>query len=237
MDLSGLAVFLDFDGTIAVDDTGVYLLERLAPLSWRELEDRYTAGSIGSRECMAAEWALLPRDRQRVEAVASEVPIDAGFRPLVAFLLRSGAEVCILSDGFGFRADEVGAEAGIDVVTNSIDWDTWTVRHPNEVADCECAECGACKREPIRRAAARGRTTVLVGDGTSDVKAASVADVVFAKAELAAWCEAQGVSFERFSGLGDVEGTLRSWAQAQAPTGGAQPGRGMRQNGWPAGSA
>lgn len=223
------SVFLDFDGTIALDDTGVHLLERLAPGHWRRYEDDYAAGRLGSRECMSAQWRLLPRDRERVEAVAAEVAIDDGFAPLVGFLRGAGAEVSILSDGFGFRAERVGAEAGVPVVTNAIDWDAWTVRFPNEVPSCECAECGACKRAPIRRAAARGRTTVLVGDGTSDVKAASTADVVFAKDHLAAFCEAERRDFQPFSSLADVEGILRTWSQA--PIGGAHPGRAMRQNG------
>ncbi len=235
IELPRLAVFLDFDGTVTVYDTGVHLLERLASGQWRQFEEAYATGRIGSRECMTGEWALLPRDRERVEAVVSEIAVDDGFLPLVAFLQGGGAEVSILSDGFGFHAESVAAAAGIAAVTNAIDWASWTVRYPNEVGSCECAECGTCKREPIRQASSRGRTTVLVGDGTSDLKAASVADVVFAKADLAAWCEAEGVPFEPFSGLGDVERALRSWSQP--PIGSAQPGRGTRQNGWPAGSA
>ncbi len=232
-------MFLDFDGTITLDDTGVYLLEQLASAEWHELEERYVGGDIGSRECMTREWALLRRDRRRVEETVREVGLDDGFRPLVAYLGGEGAEVCILSDGFGFRAEEVGIEVGIPVITNAIDWESWAVRFPHEVLDCDCAQCGACKRAPIRQARSRGRTTVLVGDGASDVKAAVVADVVFAKGDLAAWCGENGVAFEAFSGLADVQEALES-AQppyGRSPIGGAQGGRGIRQNGWPATSA
>lgn len=232
-------MFLDFDGTITLDDTGVYLLERLASPEWHELEERYVEGEIGSRECMTREWALLPRDRRRVEATVSEVALDDGFRPLVAYLGGKGAEVCILSDGFGFRAEEVGIEVGIPVITNAIDWDSWAVRFPHEVLDCDCAQCGACKRAPIRQARSRGRTTVLVGDGASDVKAAVVADVVFAKGELADWCGENGVAFEVFSSLADVQGTFEATQppHGRSAMGGAQGGRRIRQNGWPATSA
>ncbi|HXY44834.1 MAG TPA: hypothetical protein VEH29_11650, partial [Acidimicrobiales bacterium] len=81
---------------------------------------------------------------------------------------------------------------------------SWTVTFPNEDPSCECALCGACKRAPMREASARGRTTVLVGDGASDVKAANVADVIFAKDDLAKWCTANGVPFSPFSRLTDV---------------------------------
>ena len=209
MDLSNTAVFLDFDGTITRKDTGVHLLERLAPDDWRRVEERYVAGLIGSKECMEIEWAMLPRHRLLVEATAAEVPVDEGFPTLVAHLRGEGAEVCILSDGFGFRAEAVGREAGIPVITNAIDWESWCVRFPNEDPTCECAQCGACKRSPIRAASSRGRTTVLVGDGASDVKGATVADLVFAKGDLAAWCAAEGVAFEPFDDLTGVLAGLR----------------------------
>jgi 2,3-diketo-5-methylthio-1-phosphopentane phosphatase len=208
MDLASAAVFLDFDGTITLDDTGVYLLEQLAPDDWLQLEDDYMAGRIGSKECMRREWAMLPPERELVEATVAEVGIDPGFFPLVAYLRDHGAEVCILSDGFGFRAEEVAAEAGIAVITNAIDWESWTVVFPNEVTDCECAECGACKRAPIRRSHGLGRTTVLVGDGASDVKGAAVADVIFAKDDLAKWCTSNSVAFEPFSSLAQVQQRL-----------------------------
>ena len=205
IDLALASVFLDFDGTITLEDTGLYLLERLASPEWHEIEDRYVAGEIGSRQCMAGEWATLPHDRALAEAVVAEVPLDEGFGPLVEYLRGSGAEVCILSDGFGFRAEAVGAEVGIPVITNCIDWDSWEVGFPNGDLSCECAACGACKRSPIRDARARGRATVLVGDGTSDMLAASVADVVFATGKLAHWCESSGLAFERFSRLAQVQ--------------------------------
>jgi 2-hydroxy-3-keto-5-methylthiopentenyl-1-phosphate phosphatase len=208
MDLARAAFFLDFDGTITIEDTGVYLLERLAPDEWLEVEDDYVGGRIGSKECMQREWAMLPPERATVEATVAEVRIDPGFLPLVAYLRRHGAEICILSDGFGFRAEEIAAEAGVAVITNAVDWASWTVVFPNEDTGCECAECGACKRAPIRKSRALGRTTVLVGDGASDVKGAAVADVIFAKDELAKWCTSNGVGYEPFASLAEVQQRL-----------------------------
>jgi 2-hydroxy-3-keto-5-methylthiopentenyl-1-phosphate phosphatase len=47
-----------------------------------------------------------------------------------------------------------------------------------------------------------------VGDGVSDVKAALLADVVFAKGTLAAWCAAHGVDHTPFTTLADVAAAL-----------------------------
>ena len=204
MDLSGASVFIDFDGTISLSDTGVHLLDRLAPSSWRTIEDLYDAGVIGSRECMVREWAILNADRAEIEAAAREVPIDDGFVPLIEFLRGAEAEIIIVSDGFGFRAAEVAASAGVPIITNRIEWETRQVVFPYTDPSCECSTCGACKRGPIRKAKRRGRTTILIGDGTSDTKAATEADLVFAKDGLASWCAANDLTFHRFECLSDV---------------------------------
>ncbi len=116
----------------------------------------------------------------------AEVPLDPGLDPLVGGLLATGAEVSVVSDGFGFYAAAACAHLGIPVLTNAVDWDTGRLEFPNEDRCCACSSCGTCKQAPIKDARHRGRATVLVGDGTSDRKAALLADVVFAKDGLAA---------------------------------------------------
>lgn len=208
LDLATTSVFLDFDGTISVADTGVHLLERLAPPEWRALSDAYARGEIGSRECLIDEWELLPHEEARLRAIAREVPIDPSARALVEALLAAGAEVTIVSDGFGFPADEVARDLGVAVVTNAVDWERGRLEFPNEDRCCACSSCGTCKQAPIKDARHHGRSTVLVGDGTSDRKAALLADVVFAKTGLAAWCAASGVPYRPFETLADVHAVL-----------------------------
>jgi 2-hydroxy-3-keto-5-methylthiopentenyl-1-phosphate phosphatase len=52
VNLQAASVFVDLDGTVATQDTGVYLLEQLAPTRWRDIEARHLSGEIGSRQCM-----------------------------------------------------------------------------------------------------------------------------------------------------------------------------------------
>lgn len=204
------AVFVDFDGTVSESDTGVHLLERLAPPVWRDIDGAYVRGEIGSRECLLDEWDLLPKDELLLRDVAREVPIDPGAAPLLHALRAAGAEVTIVSDGFGVRADEVAAELGVPLLSNAPDWATGRLEFPHEDRCCACSSCGTCKQAPIKDAHHRGRTTVLIGDGTSDYKAALLADVVFAKGPLASWCERSGVPFHRFERLADVHAVLAS---------------------------
>ncbi|MHB1447388.1 MAG: HAD-IB family phosphatase [Acidimicrobiales bacterium] len=210
MDLPNASVFLDFDGTITTEDTGVYLLDHLAPPSWRQIETLYKTGEIGSRECLVRQWALLPRDRAAIEAAVREVPLDAGFAPLITYLVSEGAEVTILSDGYGFRAQEVARDVGVEAVTNAVDWERHAVLFPNAARSCPCGLCGTCKRSPINAAKERGRQTILVGDGASDAQAAQVADIVFAKAELADRCKQADIRYYQFESLLEVIEALSS---------------------------
>jgi 2,3-diketo-5-methylthio-1-phosphopentane phosphatase len=208
LDLARTSVFLDFDGTVSSVDTGVHLLERLAPPEWREVDAEYLRGEIGSRVCLLDEWDLLPHDEAVLRDALRDVAIDPDAAGLVADLRAAGAEVLVVSDGFGFFATEVAGALGVPILTNTVDWTTGRLEFPHEDRCCACSSCGVCKQAPIKDAKYEGRSTVLVGDGASDYKAALLADVVFAKGTLAEWCTRQGVPFTPFATLADVRAAL-----------------------------
>lgn len=208
VDLENTTVLLDFDGTISTRDVGVHLLERLADPRWHAIEQQYLARVIGSRECMERQLACLPRDPDRLRDVAREVPIDPAFESLVADLRSGGAEVVIVSDGFGFYIADAIAPVSLPILTNGVDFDAWAMRFGALPPDCHCRACGTCKRAPALAARARSRTVVLVGDGASDRHVAHVADVVLAKAALAEYCARERLPFTRFQTLADVAAAL-----------------------------
>lgn len=209
MDLASASVFLDFDGTMTVADTGVHLLERLAgDRAWGELDELYGRGVIGSRECLEREWELLPHDERTLRAAAREVALDPAAESLIADLREGGAEVVVVSDGFGFYAEEVCAGLDVPVLTNAVEWSSGTLQFPNLDRCCPCSSCGTCKQAPLKDARRRGRTTVFVGDGISDRKAALLADVLFAKGGLAEWCEEAGIEHIPFDSLAEVQRAL-----------------------------
>lgn len=208
IDLAQTSVFLDFDGTITTVDSGVYLLERFADPAWREIDAEFRRGEIGSRVCLLDEWDLLTADLEVLRRAVRDVPVDPDAAGLVADLRAAGAEVLVVSDGFGFYAEEVAAALGVGVLTNRVDAATGNLEFPHEDRCCACSSCGVCKQAPIKDARHAGRTTVLVGDGASDYKAALLADVVYAKGTLAAWCARHGIPFVPFATLSEVRASL-----------------------------
>lgn len=209
-DPASAAVFLDFDGTITTSDVGQHLLARRADPAWLELHDAYGRGEIASRELLIEQWALIddPLDEVGLRAVAREVAIDPGLERFVGALATAGAELTIVSDGFGFYLDEVCDRLGVRILTNAVDFATGRLEFPNEDRCCPCSSCGVCKQAPIKDARHLGRTAVLIGDGVSDRKAALLADVVLAKDALADWCDHVGIAFHRFLTLDDARELL-----------------------------
>ena len=206
--LPGASVFLDFDGTVSTADIGVALLEAFGRPGWRELGTAYASGAIGSRECLLDEWELVQGTEAELRAAARAVPLDPAFEPFVEGVRAAGAEILVVSDGFGFYVAEACAPLGLDVLTNDVDFASGELLFPYEERCCPCSTCGVCKQAPIKDAAHRGRCTILVGDGISDRKAALLADAVFAKGRLADWCERNGVAHTRFEHLGEVSDAL-----------------------------
>ena len=83
-------VFCDFDGTITQLDVTDQILTQLAHPSWREIEQEWMQGLIGSRECLERQIALVDAPAEELHAVIDAVAIDADSRPFASSRARSG---------------------------------------------------------------------------------------------------------------------------------------------------
>ena len=108
-------VFVDFDGTIAPCDATDMLFEQFADPSWRDVEEEWQAGLIGSRECMTRQVSLLRATPQELVAAASRVGVDRGFPMFVRECVRNGFGMTVVSDGFDIVIDSVLRSAGLSV--------------------------------------------------------------------------------------------------------------------------
>ncbi len=60
-------IVCDFDGTITQVDVTDLVLAQLAHPSWREVEQEWALGLIGSRECLERQVALVDSSANRIE--------------------------------------------------------------------------------------------------------------------------------------------------------------------------
>jgi HAD superfamily phosphoserine phosphatase-like hydrolase len=205
IDLSTAAVFFDFDGAVAPRHRRV-LVAAAAP-GWEAIEEGYERGTVVSRERLLDEWDLVDGEVGDLVRAVETVPVDPGFPGFARRLRSAGAQVTVVSDGFGITVEEACEGLDVDVLTNAVDADG-VLRFPHQSRCCPCTSCGVCKQAPIKDARRARRTTVLVSDAIGDRKAALLTDILFARGPLAAWCDRVGVAYLPFTRLSDVEDAL-----------------------------
>ena len=219
-DVGTAQVWLDFDGTITRRDVLDDLIVRYArDGSWKLIEERWQAGLIGSRQCLAEEFALLDVAPDDLWAFIDTVDLDPGATALLALLRKTKVPVAILSDGVDGFIGRVLARHGIRALAVRANAIRQRGRRlelscPHQSASCEsgAAHCKCASADALRQP---GRRTIYIGDGRSDLCPARKADAVFAKGVLAATLTREGRDFFPFATLADVRDTLaRRWSPA-----------------------
>ncbi|HZX29962.1 MAG TPA: HAD-IB family phosphatase [Rhodocyclaceae bacterium] len=207
---------LDFDGTLATEDTVDQLLEHHADPAWQDLEADWLDGRISALECMQAQVRLVRGDHITLGNFFRTIRLDPHF---AAFRKHVGAfaHLAVVSDGLDFAIHTALRHAGVDnlpVYANQLHFvspDRLELTFPHRNAECGGGN-GVCKCAIARQLAARhGGPIVLVGDGKSDACLAGIADVVFAKGSLIGHCEARGIPHTPIRDFGDVLNAVREW--------------------------
>jgi 2-hydroxy-3-keto-5-methylthiopentenyl-1-phosphate phosphatase len=213
-----VSFLVDYDGTIARLDVTDRLLQQFATdPTWRERDNQYADGLIGSRELLAWDLTILPTDVAMLAAAAAAQPHDETFPDFVAAVRRFGAAIEVVSDGLGFYLEPALARLGVGdlpIATNRASFPvkaddppaamTFPYGHPN------CFVCGTCKRERVLRHRAADHAVVFIGDGISDRFGAAHADVVFAKSSLARMCEDEGWTYQPWDRFAEIT----NWVEA-----------------------
>lgn len=207
---------IDFDGTIALDDTTDLLLDRRAEPAWLDVEKDWLAGRIGSRECLAQQAALIRATPEELKTALSDVAIDPDFVRFVSVAGRAGATMQVVSDGFDRCIMPVLERAGVNLPLTCnrlkpVGTNHWAAEFPAFAPDCQSMS-GVCKC----RAAQTKRTLVLIGDGRSDFCLAARADVVLAKGKLATHCAEKKIPFSPINSFADVLEWLQPFLAEQA---------------------
>ena len=224
----GPIVFTDFDGTITQRDVTDEILAQLAHPSWQEVEQEWTRGLIGSRECLERQIALVDASAEELHALIDAVPIDPAFSAFYRFTRQRGVPLYVLSEGFDYVIARTLKRAGMDgPVRNGLQVFSSALRlegrrlipsFPHSAPPCEHG-CGTCKAALLRRFGKGKYPIIFVGDGLSDRFAVDEADVVFAKRQLLAYCQEHGKACRRFTTFADVEQAVAVLIDGDAGTG------------------
>lgn len=206
-------VYVDFDGTIMPCDTTDYLFERFALPEWHAIEDEWTAGRIGSRECMSRQVELLRATPRQLDEAVAGLEIDAGFAGFLETCRRLGVGATVVSDGLDLVIGAVLKRYGLDVpfFANrliSTGADRWRLEFPYARATCAAGSghCKCARTEPHA-----DKLAIVVGDGRSDFCIAGRADLVIAKSKLIEECRSAGLPHLSFESFAEAAELLTGW--------------------------
>ena len=210
-------VFSDFDGTITQLDVTDQILAQLAHPSWREIEQEWACGSIGSRECLERQVALVDASSAELDALIDLVPVDAHFKSFLRLTERQKLPFYVVSDGFDYVIRRVLKRVGVNGQLRNgthlfasglqVEGRRLQLSFPHTATPCEHG-CATCKADIIRRLSGGHSTVVFIGDGLSDRLAVDAADLVFAKHQLLAYCREKSIECVPFETFADVEAAM-----------------------------
>ena len=180
---------LDFDDTLVLDNTMRQIMDRFGQPEWNEIGARYDRGELSVEQANAACLDLVEAEPEEIEAYVREVARPrAGIVELADWAHWNAWLVAVVSNGFDLYVDPVLDDLGLDRVARHAgrarkDY-RWRVRYfsPRGVeleSGFKLSYAGTFKNA--------GDFVVYVGDGRSDVEAARLAPVVFARDTL--WAE------------------------------------------------
>lgn len=205
-------VLLDFDGTVTTKDTVDAILERFAAPAWRDIEEEWKSGKIGSRECLSKQTALINALPKEIDALIDGVEIDPGFEQFMETCERLDVSVTIVSDGYRRSIERVLNRAGRKIPSRSgvlvyKGRRRWKLESPVSRSGCT-SDSNTCK---CMVASEIKIPKILVGDGRSDFCVANEVDFVLAKGSLARHCAENEIEHKPIAGLVDAARLLADY--------------------------
>ena len=209
-----LKVFVDFDGTITLEDVGEAIFKKFGETEKvkRIIED-LLSDKISSRQC----WDELCDSVDNINKVELDefidlLDVDPTFIPFVKFCSKNKIDMVVLSDGFDYYIDRLfnkAGLAGLKYYSNKLFVDeTGMLKAEYPYFDVDSPTSANCKKNHIINHSSDDEYTVYIGDGNSDKDAAQYCDFIFAKDGLARFCSMERISFYPFRDFNEVQNKL-----------------------------
>ena len=208
--MNNYIVFSDFDGTITKEDTICKIMSHFAPEHWKKVWDDIFNKRITISEGVAKLFSMIPSSKKDeiIKFVLENVPIREGFKELLLFLKSKNIPFIVISGGLDFYIYPL-LEPYKDLITkiycNKADFrgKYIKVKFIYECDPlCDDNDCGMCKISVIRQY--KG-TKIYIGDSITDINAAKVTDIIFARGLFAKELKKNSIPFYEYDSFYQVK--------------------------------
>jgi len=204
-------VFIDFDGTVTVNDVGYSFFKHFAKGMAEPVVQKYHRGEIGAVQCLQTEcdiYNAYPAPVREIRDFIKAQAVTPGFKEFVEFCKSENIKITILSAGFDFYIEPILHRYGLDHL-DVLSTPTFIKNgriYPEFVYFNEniCSDCANCKGERIKELSSPEVISVFIGDGHSDNHGAERANLVFAKSYLANYLDKINKAYIKYNDFFDV---------------------------------
>ncbi len=211
---TGIAVVVDFDGTLTVNNLAELALRRFAEEGWEDYDKRVREGALTLEEGIRLQFGMIRAESEHdiLAAVKGHGAVRDGFADLVRMCDGAGVPLVIASGGLDFIIDHVLQAHGLGSVPvicarAELRPEGILVEFPSRFS--ELGE-GDFKEGVVRHLRSRGDFVIHVGNGLSDLRAARLADSAFviANSSLEIECTRRGYPFTAIETFWPVVGAV-----------------------------
>ena len=206
-------VICDFDGTITLKDSTDLLLDRFADPAWLDIEKEWLERKIGSAECLERQFQLVRADEEELTSLLEEIPLDPAFPLFASYCREENIPLAIFSDSFDFLVTSLLQRHHLDWIpayTNRLRISGKKLFLTFPYGDPQCANAN-CKCSLLRLLGIDAESSIVIGDGVSDVCLATRVSTIFARkppegrtAGLLEFCRRSGINCHAFASFQDV---------------------------------
>jgi HAD superfamily phosphoserine phosphatase-like hydrolase len=203
------AVVSDFDGTLTLSDVGDAILMEFGVFTAADIERSYAPGQ-SVEKWMKRGFARLEASRPAIEEfILRAMKPRRGLRALSDFCAAARVPFDIVSGGADLYARPLlkawGVEARSSFGRTRRNGGGWDV----EYADLAGRTLPSFKAGRVKHYRDRGFAVLFCGDAPSDLRAAGLADKVYAAGRLRGLCREKGIKFSPLVDLRDAAAFMR----------------------------
>lgn len=192
------------------------IMEKFAPPEWVEVKDKILyERTITVKDGVEQLFSMIPSDKKNeiIDFVKKNVKLRDGFESFLDFCKREKIDFNVISAGLDFFIETVlkDFKDKLQIFCNVANFDSPKIQieYKHLPKNCTlCGECGLCKIEVIESYPKDRFIRVMIGDSLSDLQAAKVADITFARAGLIKYLEQEKIPFIPFKDFYEVKEQL-----------------------------
>lgn len=200
-------VFCDFDGTITRRDSLVTLFDAyVGPERRRQVDRRFHAGELPLWQLIdtSLRACAIPLE-EALRYLHATIELDPSFLGFKTWCQARAVPLEVVSAGLHEIVESFLADFALPITANRAEPCSEGFGLRPLMPD---VTTGVDKAGLVRAARERGRYAVFIGDGLSDRLAVAEADLVYAKAGLARYCQERAVPFVPFASFDDIRQDL-----------------------------